>query len=486
MTNFLGDDFFLDTETARRLFREHSEALPIFDYHCHLSPEAIAADEPFTDLAEIWLGGDHYKWRLMRADGVPEELCSGRGDPGEKFLAFARALQGSAGNPLLHWSHLELKRAYWIHDILTPENAASIRARANAIMRERGDSPRRMMERFGVAVVCTTDDPVDSLAAHERIAADPSMKTRVLPAFRPDKIMNCRDGAAWRDYVARLESAADVEIRRYSDILAALDRRHAYFHERGCRISDHALLEPHNAPSDEAELDRIVGKLLRGGEATGEEAAILETAVLKAVAGFNAARGWAMQLHLGALRNVRGRLFASYGPDGGGDGISDLPIIAPLAGLLDDLDRRGNLPRSILYSLDPAKNDALVALAGCFAGAMGSGPEVRGRVQFGAAWWFNDQKEGMERHLATLAGLGLLGPWLGMLTDSRSFLSYPRHEYFRRILCGAVGRWVESGELPDDPAFSVDLVRAISWGNAASWFGIKPPAWATEQAARKA
>ncbi|HUX38727.1 MAG TPA: glucuronate isomerase [Rectinemataceae bacterium] len=484
MSTFLDDEFFLDTKTGRRLYTESAADMPIFDYHCHLSPEAIAEDAPFADLAEIWLGGDHYKWRIMRADGVPEELVSGRGDRGEKLIAYARSLQKAAGNPLLAWSHLELRRAYGIEELFTPENALRIRDRANAVMRERGDTPRRLMERFGVAVVCTTDDPVDDLAAHKKLAKDQTMATTILPTFRPDRIMAVSDSQAWRAYAERLGEASGVAIRRWADLAKALDLRHAYFHEAGCRISDHAVYVPEFSPVAESVLDDIVARLLSGKALDEAAQASFRTAVLIEGARLDAKRGWAMQLHVGALRNTRTRFYKHYGPDGGCDAISDAQFMAPLASLLDALDREGSLPRSILYSLDPAKNDSLVALAGSFCGSGGSGHTEPARVQVGAAWWFNDQKDGMTRHLESLASVGLVGRFLGMLTDSRSFLSYPRHEYFRRLLCGWVGRMVERGELPDDDAFTGAVVRAVSWGNAASWFGIDPPAWAIERASK--
>ena len=507
MKSFLHDDFFLDTETGRELYFRHAAPQPIFDFHNHLSPQAIAEDRPFEDIAQVWLGGDHYKWRLMRADGADESLCSGNAPWPDKFAAFARAMTKTAGNPILHWSHLELKRTYGIDDVLTPSNASDIRDRANAIMRERRDSPRSMLKQFGVAVACTTDDPADSLTWHKAIAADPEFGsaaaargkrvTRVLPTFRPDKAMNAADAAAWKAYAAVLGAAAGIEIRRFSDLAEALSRRHAFFHETGCRISDHALLVPPYAPASEAELDTIVASLLSGREQDALSREKLAHAVLDHVGRLNAASGWTMQLHIGALRNIKTGLYRSYGPDGGSDGMSDAPVAAPLAAFLDSLDRDGALPKTILYTLNPASHETLAVLSLCLAGNAGAqaapdaaagwtspfGTELAtaacpGKMQYGAAWWFNDHKDGMERHLAKYASVGLLGRWVGMLTDSRSFLSFPRHEYFRRILCGVVGRWVESGELPEDDCFSAALVRNVSWGNAESYFGIEVPAWA--------
>ena len=490
MKTFMDKDFLLDTETARRLYHEDAAGLPIFDYHCHLSPREIAEDKPFTDLAEIWLKGDHYKWRIMRSNGADESLCSGNAPWADKFVAFAAALERSPGNPLLHWSHLELQRTYGIHDALTTRNALAVRDRANAILKERGDSPRGMLKHYGVAVVCTTDDPADDLRWHDAIAADPEVGAAaaagtkvatILPAFRPDKAMNASDAAAWKNYATILGEASGIEIRSFADLSDALSRRHAFFHARGCRLSDHALVVPPFAPATVSELDVIVAHLLAGKNIDAQAREKLGTAVLLHVARLNAAAGWTMQLHIGALRNVNTRLFSSYGPDGGGDTISDAVIIAPLASFLDLLDAEGKLPKTILYSLDDTKNASLAVLAQCYSGTYpgaGEGKPVAGKMQYGAAWWFNDHLEGMERHLVQSASVGLVGRWVGMLTDSRSFLSYPRHEYFRRILCRVAGRWVESGELPADDSYARALVRNVSWFNAKEYFGIDVPAWA--------
>jgi len=476
MKSFLADDFLLDNGTAKRLFSERAKDLPIFDYHCHLSPQAIAEDEPFSDLAELWLGGDHYKWRLMRANGADERLCSGSAPLDEKFAAWVQALRSAAGNPLLEWSHLELRRYYGIDDVLTPANAASIHARANAIIRERHDRPSAYMDRFKVAVVCTTDDPADDLRWHKAIAADATRKTRVLPTFRPDKVAASADPIAWKAYVERLGAAAGVSISRWSDLVRALDNRHAYFHEVGCRISDHALTNAVYANASERELDELIGNLLAGKAIAMGSRDKLTTALLRETARLNVQRDWTMQIHISALRNINGKLFASYGPDGGGDGITDEPLIEPLARFLASLLDKEHLPRVVLYSLDPAKNEALAALAGCLQG------NGTARVQHGAAWWFNDQLDGMRRQITTQASLGLLGGWVGMLTDSRSFLSYPRHEYFRRLLCNLVGSWVEEGRVPDDDGYTGDLVAKVCWGNAATWFGIDSSAWSASAA----
>jgi len=493
MRAFIDKDFLLDTETSRDLYWKEAANLPIFDYHCHLSPREIADDEPFSDIAEIWLKGDHYKWRIMRSNGAEESLCSGGASWADKFLAFAAALEKAPGNPLLHWSHLELQRTYGIQDVLTTKNALAIRERANAVIKERKDSPRSMLERYDVAVVCTTDDPADDLRWHKAVAenarfgvaaaAGGKKVARILPAFRPDKAMNAQDSRAWKNYAAILGEAAGIEIRTFSDLCEALSRRHAHFHANGCRLSDHALLVPPFAPASGAELNAIVSSLLDGGNIDPLSRERLATGVLLHVARLNAKAGWTMQLHIGALRNVNSRLFSSYGPDGGGDAISDAAVAAPLASFLDLLDAEGNLPKTILYSLDDTKNASLAVLAQCYsgsyAGASEAGSPIPGKMQYGAAWWFNDHLDGMERHFVQSASVGLIGRWVGMLTDSRSFLSYPRHEYFRRILCRVAGRWVEAGELPAEDCYARELVRNVSWFNAKNYFGIEVPAWAS-------
>lgn len=480
MTRFLDENFLLKNETAKRLFFGVAKDLPIFDYHCHLSPKAIAEDEPFDDIARMWLEGDHYKWRIMRANGEPESLCGGAGPWDEKFVAYARALLNAAGNPLLHWSHLELQRIFGISELLTPQNALEIRQKANRMLATERISPRSLLTKFNVKVLCTTDDPVDDLRWHRAIAEEQrrgsEFQTKVLPAFRPDKAMNAGDVAAWNRYVDELGRVAGVEVDSYPSLLEALAQRHDYFHSMGCRLSDHALLVPPYAPAQDAELDAIVRKA-RGGRALSPlEQEKLTTALLLHCARLNAQRDWTMQLHIAALRNVNPRLFRAFGPDVGGDSTSDAPIVAPLASFLGALEAEGSLPKTILYSLDPSKHNPLATLAASFAGTSpeATASQVAGKVQLGAAWWFNDQKDGMERHLREYAGVGLIGAWVGMLTDSRSFMSFPRHEYFRRILCNTLGEWVEAGELPDDPAYTDRLVRGICWENAVSYFAIFP------------
>jgi len=479
MKKFLDKDFLLDTEAGRQLYHEIAADLPIFDYHCHISPQEIAENKPFTDIADIWLRGDHYKWRIMRTNGADESQVTGKASWADKFVAFAAALEQSPGNPLVHWSHLELQRAYGINDVLTTKNALEIRARANAVIKERGDTPSSLLKRFNVAVVCTTDDPADDLRYHKAVAADKETAS-ILPAFRPDKAMNTQDLGAWKTYVARLGAVADVDIRNFSDLADAISRRHSYFHDNGCRLSDHAILVPPFAPASESELNTIVAGLLLGKEPSALEREKFETAMLTLYARLNAAKGWVMQLHIAALRSVNTNLLKAYGTDGGADAISDAEIIAPLAKFLDALDTEGMLPKTILYSNDDNKHVCLTVLAQCYAGSYGQGGKVNepGKMQYGAPWWFNDHLDGMERHLIQVSSVGTIGRWVGMLTDSRSFLSYPRHEYFRRILCGVVGRWVDQGLLPDNDVYAGALVRNVSWFNARDFFGMKVPDWA--------
>lgn len=490
MKKFLDKDFLLDTEAARRLYHETAANLPIFDYHCHLSPQEIAENKPFTDIADIWLRGDHYKWRIMRTNGADESLVTGKASWADKFVAFAAALEQSPGNPLVHWSHLELQRAYGIHDVLTTKNALAIRDRANAVIKERGDTPRSLLKHFNVAVVCTTDDPADDLRYHKAVAQDKAFgiaadaagekTTSILPAFRPDKAMNTQDLAAWKAYVAKLGAAADVDIGSFSSLAEAVSRRHAYFHANGCRLSDHAILVPPYAPASDSELNAIVASMLSGKEPSAGDREKFETAMILLYARLNAAAGWTMQLHIAALRSVNANLMKVYGPDGGADAISDAEIVAPLAKFLDRLDSEGMLPKTILYSNDDNKHVSLAVLAQCYAGSYGQGGTANepGKMQYGAPWWFNDHLDGMERHLIQVSSVGTIGRWVGMLTDSRSFLSYPRHEYFRRILCMVAGRWVDQGLLPDDDAYAAALVRNVSWFNAKNYFGMRLPGWA--------
>lgn len=465
---FLDEDFLLHSETARILYHSYAKYMPIFDYHCHLSPKQVAENRNFKNLTEIWLGGDHYKWRLMRAAGVEERYITGDASEEEKFLAWAEVVPQTVGNPVFHWTHLELKRYFGIEGVLLrPETAREIWEHANSLLQKPEFRPRAIMEKFMVKVVCTTDDPADDLAYHKQVASDSTMKTKMLPAFRPDKAMNCDDPQAYNAYLEVLEKASGTKIRTYTDLIDALDTRHQYFHQLGCRLTDHALLVPVAEPLEEKALQRAFSKVRSGDAPSPEEANLIRTGVLYEVARMNAKRNWTMQLHIGALRNNNSRMYKLLGPDTGFDSISDLPIARPLSKFLDLLDSQNQLPRTILYSLNPNDNEVLATMIGNFQGG-----GIPGKMQFGSAWWFNDQKDGMEQQMRILANMGLLSRFIGMLTDSRSFMSYPRHEYFRRILCNLLGNWVETGEAPKDLNLLGRMVEDICFHNAKNYFGI--------------
>lgn len=464
---FLDEDFLLHSESARILYHSYARYMPIFDYHCHLSPKQVMENRNFKNLTEIWLGGDHYKWRLMRAAGIEERFITGDASDEEKFYAWAKVVPQTIGNPIYHWTHLELKRYFGIHDLLLrPETAREIWDHANSLLQKPEFTPWSIMEKFQVKVVCTTDDPADDLGYHKQAAGTAKMKTKMLPAFRPDKAMNCDDPAIYNKYLDLLGKAAGVSIQTYKDLIEALEKRHEYFHQNGCRLTDHALIVPVAEPLNEESLERVFKKVRSGSSPTPQEADLIRTGVLFEVGRMNAKRNWTMQLHLGALRNNNSRMFKLLGPDTGFDSISDLPIARPLSRFLDMLDSRNELPRTILYSLNPNDNETLATMIGNFQGG------VPGKMQFGSAWWFNDQKDGMEQQMRILANMGLLSRFIGMLTDSRSFMSYPRHEYFRRILCNLIGTWVETGEAPKDLNLLGKMVEDICFNNAKNYFGM--------------
>jgi glucuronate isomerase len=465
MKPFLGEDFLLPCEAARRLFHDHAKAMPILDFHSHLPPRSIAEDRPFTDIAEAWLGGDHYKWRAMRANGVPEELVTGKAPGREKFRAWAATMPRLLGNPLYHWAHLELKRYFGIDAVLDERSADRIFDECGEKLRGPGFGARALLSRMGVKAVCSTDDPADSLEWHDSYAkARKPGEPALFPTFRPDKALAIEKGAAWLDYLGILEGAAGFAITRYEDLVRALDERHAYFHERGCRASDHALLVP-PMPGKAEEAARVFSKARAGEAIRPEEAELAKACLLAEVGRMNAKRGWVMQLHIGAMRDVNSAMFEKLGPDSGYDSVSDLPVALPLARLLDSLARAGGLPKTMLYTLNQSANDALVTLMGGFQDGT-----IPGKLQFGSAWWFNDHIDGMDAQMRSLAANGLLSRFVGMLTDSRSFLSFPRHEYFRRILSRLVGSWMEEGLVPPDFALTGSLVRDVSYGNAARYF----------------
>lgn len=467
MKEFLSEDFMLESETAKRLYFEYARDMPIYDYHCHLPPAQIATDHRFANMSEIWLAGDHYKWRAMRTNGVPERLVTGTAGDREKFQAWAETVPHTIGNPLYHWTHMELKSPFGITELLNPDTAESVWRRTGELLASEGFTTRGLIEKFNVTLICTTDDPVDSLEHHDAMAADESMPTKVLPAFRPDKAVNADDAAPYNAYLEKLSGVAEMEIGRYSDLITALEKRVDYFHQRGARISDHALLYPVARFADAAEVRRVFDKVRGGAELTRDEADTLRTDVLLHLGRLYASRGWVMQFHIGALRNNSSRMFEKLGPDTGFDSIADYPVAVPLSRFLGALDATGELAKTIVYDLDGTKNDVITTTVGNFQDG-----SVPGKMQIGSGWWYNDQKYGMLDQMISLATKGLLSRFVGMLTDSRSFLSYPRHDYFRRILCSLVGGWVELGEAPNDMGILGPMVQNISYNNAVEYFDI--------------
>jgi glucuronate isomerase len=463
--SFIHDDFLLSNRWARELYHRYAEDEPILDYHCHLPPQLIADNHRFADLAEIWLGGDHYKWRAMRTNGVPERFCTGDATPWEKFQAWAETVPHTLRNPLYHWTHLELKRAFGIGEILDGRSAARVWKQANARLPKL--RVHDLLAKFKVAVVCTTDDPADSLDLHARIRAS-KLKTRVYPAFRPDRALALDPPAGFNAWVDRLEGAAGSPIRTFDDLLAALKKRHDDFHAAGCRLSDHGMETALSEPCTHAQA-RMAFDAARAGRTPSPEQILCYGSYLMLEFGrWDAARGWTSQLHLGALRNNNRRLLAKLGPDTGFDSIGDFPQARSLARYLDALDATDQLPRTIIYNVNPADNYLFGTMLGNFQDGT-----IPGKLQFGSGWWFLDQREGMEWQMNALSNLGLLSRFVGMITDSRSFLSYPRHEYFRRTLCNLIGGDIARGEVPADMKLVGGMVRNICFGNARGYFGLE-------------
>lgn len=469
MKPFLSDDFILETETARRLYHDYAADMPIYDFHCHLPPDQIAEDRRYENITAVWLRGDHYKWRAMRTNGIPERRITGEADDREKFQAFAETVPATIGNPIYHWTHMELKRPFGIDDVLLgPETAQTVWDRTGEMLSRPEYSARGIMKQMNVKVVCTTDDPIDDLGHHARIAADPDAEVIVRPAFRPDKAFHAEDPVRYNAYLDKLETVAETSIRTFADLLDALRTRMEFFEAHGCRISDHALERSVFEPDAEARAPAVFTRLRAGETVSGADLDAFMTAVLLFLGREYARRGWVFQLHIGALRNNNSRMFERLGPDTGFDSMADEPMAARLARLLNALDAGDELPRTVLYILNPRDNEMIASMIGNFQDG-----RIAGKVQFGSAWWFNDQKDGMERHLTAVANMSLLSRFVGMLTDSRSFLSFPRHEYFRRILCNLAGGWVERGEAPADMELLGGMVRNICWNNARDFFGIE-------------
>ena len=464
MKAFLDDDFLLTTPTARRLYQV-ARSMPILDYHCHLDPKEIAQDRRFENITQVWLGGDHYKWRLMRANGVDEAYITGDAPDREKFQKWAETLELAIGNPLYHWSHLELRRYFGYEGVLNGDTAQEVWELCNQKLQEPGMSARSLIANSGVTLVCTTDDPADSLEWHQQLAQDSSFPVKVLPAWRPDAAMGL-ERPEYLDYLQRLGQAAGVEIRTYADLKEALLSRMDFFDKVGCRASDHALTVAVCQPASEEELERVFQKRLEGEPLTQEELAAFQTGFLRFVAGEYKRLGWVMQLHYGCRRNNNTRMFHKLGRDTGYDAVLQGTPSLEVAAFLDLLASQDALPRMVLYSLNPNDDEGLNSVIGCFQ----DGTPL-GRIQQGSAWWFNDHKTGMVKQLTAFANGGLLGNFIGMLTDSRSFLSYPRHEYFRRILCELLGAWVENGEYPADWKALEKMVRGVCYNNAVEFFG---------------
>ena len=455
-------DFLLETDVAKKLFHDHAAKMPILDYHCHLNPQAIYEDKHFKNITEIMLGGDHYKWRAMRSNGISEEYTTGNKSDFEKFEALAETLPYAIGNPLYHWTHLELRRYFGIDTILNKKTAREIYDAANKIIASDDFSVRTLIEKSNVKIICTTDDPIDSLEYHLKMKDIKAF--RVLPAFRPDKAILC-EKEPFIPYIKALADCTNMQISDIEDLQAALVARIDFFHSVGCRLSDHALPSVPYSPCDTEEANRIFKMALGGETLSALEIEKYKTFILLFLAKEYHARGWAMQLHIGSLLNNNIRMFKKLGPDTGFDSINDRCIAEPLAKLLGAADADDTLPKTILYTLNPKDNYVLGTMLGNFQGT-----EAPSKIQFGSGWWFNDQRDGMEAQMKALANLGLLGRFVGMLTDSRSFLSYSRHEYFRRILCNLIGQWVENGEYPEDYETLGMLVEGISYNNAENYF----------------
>jgi len=466
MKRFMDENFLLQTETAVKLYHEYARDLPIFDYHCHLNPREIAENKRYRNITEIWLGCDHYKWRAMRNNGIDEKYITRNASDKQKFLKWAETVPACIGNPLYHWTHLELKRYFGIDDPLSTETAESIWEKCNEMLQDDAFTARSLIQRSNVKVVCTTDDPTDSLEYHKAIAESKDFDVRVLPAFRPDRAIRIEQ-SGFIEWIRRLEKVTGYSIRNFEDLKKALILRLEFFHEAGCRISDHGMDPFIYIEGSEEEASCILESALAGKEITAGEVGKYKTELLVFLGRQYARLGWTMQLHMGVLRNTNTRMMRSIGPDTGFDSIGDFSLAESLSRFLDRLDQSGGLPKTILFSINPRDNEVLAAIAGCFHES-----GIPGKIQHGPAWWFNDHRDGIEKQLLALANTGLLSRFVGMLTDSRSFLSYTRHEYFRRILCNILGNWVENGEAPNDMKLMGKMVQDICYNNAVNYFGI--------------
>jgi glucuronate isomerase len=469
MKRFLDEDFLLDSPTAVRLYEEHARDLPIIDYHNHLPPDEIAADRRFENLTQAWLQGDHYKWRAMRANGVSEHFITGGASDREKFRKWAETVPYTVRNPLYQWTHLELKRYFGIDELLGPESADRIYDRASEMLRTPDYSVRRLLEKMRVEVLCTTDDPADDLRHHRSIREE-GWRIPVLPAFRADKVLQVDDTVSFNAYLERLAASAGTGISSYNDLLEVLRKRHGFFMANGCGVSDHGLERVWADDFTESQVATVFARLRAGEEVTEEHKRKFRSALLHTLAEWDWEHGFVQQFHLGAMRNNNSRMMASLGPDTGWDSIGDFPQAVSLSRFLDRLDAKDRLAKTVLYNLNPADNALMATMIGNF-----NDGSVAGKIQWGSGWWFLDQKRGMEDQLNTLSEMGLLSRFIGMLTDSRSFLSFTRHEYFRRLLCNLFGRDIENGELPNDVPWMGRIIEGICHRNAADYFGWSRP-----------
>ncbi|MFJ5715840.1 glucuronate isomerase [Neobacillus sp. NPDC093127] len=464
MEKFMSENFLLKNETAITLFHDYAKEMPIIDYHCHLSPKEIYENKRFKNITEAWLYGDHYKWRALRANGISEEYITGKASDYDKFIAWAKTVPMTIGNPLYNWTHLELQRFFGIHDILNEKSAPEIWEKANALLNREGFGARDFIEKSNVQVVCTTDDPIDSLEYHLLLKESNDFNVQVVPGFRPDKGLEInRDG--FLDWVKQLETSSELTINSYADFLKALEARVMFFHSAGGRVSDHALDTIVFEETTQDEVERIFSERLTGNKIPLIDEKKFKTYTLLFLGKHYAELDWAMQFHINANRNNNSRMFKELGPDTGYDSINDDQIAKPLCRILDALEKENKLPKTILYSLNPNDNPVIASVINSFQDG-----KTPGKIQFGTAWWFNDTKEGMLEQMKALSSIGLFSRFIGMLTDSRSFLSYTRHEYFRRLVCNLIGEWVENGEVPQDIELLGSIVQGIAYNNAKEYF----------------
>lgn len=466
MKKFMDENFLLSNETAVNLYRKYAKDMPIIDYHCHLNPKEICENKKFKNITEAWLYGDHYKWRAMRSNGINEKYITGDSTDYEKFIAWTKTLSIAIGNPLYHWTHLELQRFFNIYEPLNEKTAPEIWEKANKMISGEGFSARDLIKKSNVKIICTTDDPVDSLEYHLKLKEDKSFDVKVLPTFRPDKGIRINKDT-FIPWIKKLSEVSERTIDSYKEFLEALESRVEFFNSVGCKVSDHGLDSITYAEATEEEIDSIFKKAMDGNKVTLEEETKYSTYTLQFLGRLYSKLGWTMQLHLAAMRDNNTRMFNKMGQDVGFDSINDEGIAYALSRFLDSLEKEDKLPKTILYTLNPKDNYVLGSMLGNFQGG-----GIPGKIQFGSAWWFNDNRDGMVEQMKALANLGLLSRFVGMLTDSRSFLSYTRHEYFRRIACNLIGEWVENGEFPDDMELLGDIVKGISYNNAKEYFGM--------------